>query len=383
MRTQYQFNFRKPYYSNSHFLKPVLISGSALSITLIAMTLGGCGRTSPEEANSSSGKTAPVNPTNSAPETGNANASGDFKAALITSGPTSDNGWNADAYKAFQSVKKEMNLSDTNAASEENRTSSSLQDESLRSYASQKFNVIFAHGHEYQDLALKMEKEYPKTLFVVSSGEKIGTNTTPISLKLEDGAYLEGMLAAGMSKSHIIASVGAEKIPPVESVFQAFEKGAKAVDPNVKVLLPAYTGSWDDPKKAKDQTLAMLSQNADVIMQDVDAAASGVFKAVSESSKPDKPVYALGTNSDQNMAAPDVILASAPIYFDKVFLDIAKQVKAGTYKPTAAIFDLKSGIIGFVINPKIEAKIPAALKQKIEDARKKILDGSLVVPKAG
>ena len=39
-------------------------------------------------------------------------------------------------------------------------------------------------------------KDFPGTMFVISSGEKIGTNTTPIILKLQDGAYLEGMLAA-------------------------------------------------------------------------------------------------------------------------------------------------------------------------------------------
>lgn len=383
MRRLYRFQNYRLQRSMLNCYTLALTHGAALAVMLMSLTLVGCGRSSQEETSLSNGKQAPASSTNIPVEAGKEIASSDFKVALITSGPTSDNGWNADAYKAFQSVKKEMNLSGENAASEENRKSSSLQDESLRSYASQKFNIIFAHGTEYQDLALKMEKEYPKTLFVISSGDKIGTNTTPISLKLEDGAYLEGMLAAGMSKSHILASVGAEKIPPVQSVFDAFEKGAKSVDPNVKILQPAYTGSWDDPKKAKDQTLAMINQNADVIMQDVDAAASGVFNAVVESSKPDKPVYALGTNSDQNMAAPDVILASAPIYFDKVFVDIAKQVKAGTYKPTATVFDLKSGIIGFVINPKLEAKIPSELKQKIETARKKILDGSLVIPKAG
>ena len=331
-----------------------------LTLATVAVALAGCGRST---TTYNPGSTTPaVSDAKSAAGTGSAD--GDFKVALVTSGPTSDNGWNAGAYKALQAVKQALKLSDANAANVESQTSGSQQNESLNSFASQKFNIIFAHGHEYQDLALKMEKDFPKTLFVVSSGDKVGSNTTPIVLKLEDGAYLEGMLAAGMSKTHILASVGAEKIPPVQSVFEAFEKGAKAVDPNVKVLPPAYTGSWDDVTKAKEQTLALINQNADVIMQDVDSAAQGVFNAVSSSNTAGKPVYALGTNNDQNAAAPDVILASAPILMEKAFVDIATQVKANTYKPRATPYDMKSGVIGFVLNPKLADKIPAGLKQK-------------------
>jgi basic membrane protein A len=357
------------------FCRPSL----ALAATVFSLAIAGCGRSTSTPDTGSAPSAAP----DAKSSAGTGSGAGNFKVALVMSGPTSDNSWNAGAYKALQSVKQALKLSDADAASVDSQTSDSQQNESLNSFATQKFNIIFAHGHEYQGPALKMEKDFPNTLFVVSSGDKIGSNTTPIILKLEDGAYLEGMLAAGMSKTHILASVGAEKIPPVQSAFEAFEKGAKAVDPNVKVLQPAYTGSWDDVTKAKEQTLALITQNADVIMQDVDSAAQGVFNAVSSSSTPGKPIYALGTNNDQNAVAPDVILASAPILIDKAFVDIATQVKANTYKPGTTPYDMKSGVIGFVLNPKLANKIPADLKQKIDAAQKRILDGSLLIPKAG
>ena len=356
---------------------------AALMLAAASVTLTACGRSAPSGEGGSAASPDKGAATSPSPSAGIGNGADSFKIALVTSGPTSDNGWNAGAYKALQAVKQDLKLSDSDAAIAENQTSPSQQDESLHAFASQKFNIVFAHGTEYQEKVLGMEKEFPNTLFVVSSGDKAGANTTPIVLKLEDGAYLEGMLAAGMSKTHILASVGAEKVPPLRSVFDAFEKGAKVIDPNVKVLPPTYTGSWDDPKRAKDQTLALINQNADVIMQDVDAAAQGVFNAVQESSKAGKTVYALGTNNDQNAAAPDVILASAPILIDKAFLDIARQVKANTFKPSTAPYDMKSGVIGFVINPKLADKIPADLKKKIEDAQKQIIAGTLAIPKAG
>jgi len=198
-------------------------------------------------------------------------------------------------------------------------------------------------------------------------------------LHLEDGAYLEGMLAAGMSKTGKIAEVGAEAIPPVKSVFAAFEKGARAVNPSITILPAVYTNNWDDPNAAAAATKPLIDGGADVIMQDVDAAAQGVFNSVQGANKSGKKVYSLGTNNDQNAAAPDVILASAPIYIGKAFVAIAKEVKAGTFKPSDKPWDMKSGVIGFVLNPKLESQIPADLKAKIDAAKAKILDGTLAI----
>ncbi len=305
--------------------------------------------------------------------------SGGFKVALVTTGPRTDGGWNAGAFKGLEEVKSDLGLSDKDVASVDNQKSAGEQEESLWAFATQGFNIVFGHGHEYDEIAHKIEKDFPATAFVISSGEKTGKNTTPIVLQLEDGAYLEGMLAAGMSKSGKLAEVGADAIPPVKSVFAAFEKGARAVKPSIVILPPVYTNNWDDPNKAKQATIPLIDQGADVIMQDVDAAAQGVFNAVQEANKRGKAVYALGTNNDQNGAAPDVILASAPIYIGKAFVAIAKDVRGGAFKPSDKPWDMKSGTIGFVLNPALASRIPADLKAKIESAQAKILDGSLAV----
>lgn len=335
---------------------------------LVLMALG-CGRSS--ESAAPTGNTPAAAPGSS--------SNGAFKVALVMSGPTSDNGWNAGALKALLDVRKELGISEADSPYVENAKSAGEQEENLRAFASKGFNIVFGHGAEYEAPALKMEHDFPNTLFVISSGRKVGSNTMPIVYQLEDGSYLLGMLAAGMSKTGKIGQVGAERIVPVQSVFAAFEAGAKAVRPDITIIPPIYTNSWDDVGKAKQATLALINQGADIIMQDVDAAAQGVFSAVQENK--DKGVYALGTNSDQNSAAPDVVLASAPIYSDKAFVAIAKEVKAGGFHPTDKPFGMKDGIIDFVLNPQLESKIPADLKTKLGDTKQKITDGSFVVPK--
>ncbi len=331
--------------------------------------LGGCGRqenTAPPSANTGTGtKTAE-------PKSG-------LKVALITPGSVSDNGWNANAYDGLQAVKKETGAETQNVEAK----SDVEQDKELQAFGSKGYDIVYAHGFEFNDKCIKIESQFPKTLFVVSSGRSVGKNTTPIVLRLEDGAYLLGMLSAGMSKTGKLGMIGGSDGAAIKSAFAAFAAGAKAVKPDIAIIPAVYTNSWDDVSKAKQQTSALLDQGADVIMQNVDAASAGVFQAVQERSKPDKPCYALGTNKDQNSAAPDVILASAPIILHTAFVQIAKEVKAGTFKPNDTAFDMKSGAIGFVFNPKMLDKIPADLKAKVEEAQKKITEGTLKVPISG
>lgn len=345
-----------------------------LLLCLFTLSLTGCGR---------SNDTGQAQSSLPGKATAAASGSADFKVALVMSGPISDNGWNAGAYKALQEVKKQLNLGDDQVSFKENAKSDSDQNENLQYYASHQFNVVFGHGNEYEKPALRMASDFPKTLFVISSGSQVAPNVTPIVFKLEDGAYLLGMLAAGMSQSGKIGAVGAQQIPPVKSVFQAYASGAKAVRSDITVVPPVYTNDWDDVEKAKQATLPLISQGVDVIIQDLDAAAQGVFNAVQQSNRPDHPVYALGTNNDQNSAAPGVVLASAPIYLSPVFVKIAQQAKDGTFKPSASPYGMPEGVIGFVLNPQLESKIPAALKQKLDNTMQQIKSRSLNIPMAG
>lgn len=360
-------------------LHPLAVGG------LLSLLLTGCGPDKPESGSTSN--TPPPSPSTSAqttppPANSPTTAGGDFKVALVMSGPTSDHGWNAGAAAALNAVKAELHLSNDAVGSVESQTSAADQEKSLRDFAAKKYTVVFGHGTEYEAPALKIEKDFPNTLFVISAGSKVGHNTMPIVFQLEDGAYLEGMLAAAMSKTGKIASVGAVKDSSLEHVFSAFERGAKSVNPKIDVLPPVYTGDWDNVNLAESATLALIDQGADVIMQDVDSAAQGVFHAVQERNKAGKHVWALGTNGNQNNAAPDVILASAPIYTDKAFVAIAKAAKAGTLTANDKPFGMKEGVIDFVLNEKLASQIPTDVQSKLKDTQAQITAGKLDVTKA-
>lgn len=301
---------------------------------------------------------------------------GTFRAALLTSGPVSDAGWYAGAYEGLLLLRDSLGAE---VSHQQTRTPAEF-DEALLSYASAGYDLVFAHGFEYQDAAIRAGERFPETTFVVSGGGRVASNVVPLVFELEQGSYLAGMLAAGMSGSGIVAMVGGVAIPPVEGTFRAFEAGARVVDPGVRVL-ESFTGSWDDVALAKEAAAALLARGADVLIHNVDAASFGVFQAVREARATGRTAWALGMNRDQNDVAPDVILGSAVIRIPQAFLEVALAWRAGALGGKPIYEGLADGVIDFVPNPALAGIVPVSLVMAIDGARERIRTGELVVPR--
>jgi basic membrane protein A and related proteins len=283
----------------------------------------------------------------------------------------SDSGWNALAYEGLQAIKADL------GAEVNNQEASGTQiKEAMRTYAQQGYNLVIGHGFEFNDPAAEVGKDFPKTVFVTSSGGKFADNVGAFRFYLEQGFYLAGMLAAGISKTHTVAMVGVKDYESIVSTFNAFEAGAKAADPNVKVLRPVYFGTEGDIAGAKQSTYAVMAQGADVVIHQANAAAQGVFDAVKE-----KGGWALGANANQNENPSGVVIASAVIVAKPAFVELAKQVRDGAYKGAITLVGMDKGNIDFILNPALKDKIPADVQKKIEETKAKIMDGSLVVKK--
>jgi len=294
-----------------------------------------------------------------------------FKVALLTPGEVSDSGWNAMAYSGLEALKADLHADVANKVSSGDKIK-----EDMRSYAQQGYNLVFGHGFEYNAPAMEVAKDFPKTVFVSSSGGGTAANVGAFRFYLEEAFYLAGMMAGKMTKTGVIAEVGGEpNIPSIESTFKAFDAGAKAVRPDIKII-KVYSGNFDDQAKAKQATETVIAQGADFIIHQANNAAQGVFDAAKE-----KHVYAFGANADQNSNAAGSVIASATIVADPAFLELAKEVQAGTYKGSITAFGMDKGAIDFVVNPALKDKVPADVLKLIEDTKAAIKSGKLDVPK--
>jgi basic membrane lipoprotein Med (substrate-binding protein (PBP1-ABC) superfamily) len=323
-----------------------------------------------KEENSSSGAAATGGETKTAATTGSPAApAGPFKVALVTPSKISDKGWGQSAYEGTQRIKQELGAVLTQPVEEPPQA----QFESiLRDLAQQGSTIVFCHGEEYDDAAKKVARDFPKTTFVVMGGKSTGPNLIPIQFESGQATYLAGMLAGGMTKTGKVGLVGGIEIPIIKEAFVAFDRGAHATRPDVKVTT-TFTGDGKDVAKAKQQAQALLDSGNDVLMHNADAAGAGVFHAVMDK----QGAMVIGANDDQSDQATPKNLGSFILDVRSAMLAVAKAVKEGKTDGKPFEAGLKDGAVGFKFNPGFKGTIPQAVKDKMDKAKEDMIAGTL------
>jgi basic membrane protein A and related proteins len=293
-----------------------------------------------------------------------------FRVALLTPGSVSDAGWNAAAFNGLQLIKSKLGAE---TALVQTKSPADFED-AFRDFASRGFDLIFAHGFEYSDAALEVAKQFPNTYFVVSSGSGSSHNVASITFNVDQATYVEGVLAGGVSKTGVVGAIGGIELPSIRLTFDGFKKGFLSVQPKGRILV-SYTGNFDDVGAAKEAAFAQISQGADVLIHDADAAGLGVFVAASQAH-----VFAFGTFTNQNNVAPDVVLASAVTSTPLAFLKIATEVKNKQFHPGMLEFGMQDGMVNVVLNPKLESRIPASAIERARKAEHDFAAGQQISP---
>ena len=244
-------------------------------------------------------------------------------------------------------------------------------EEAFRDFARRDFHLIFGHGFEFQDAALAAAKDHPHTAFVITSSLTVAPQVAGLVFRLEEAAYLAGVLAGARTQTGTAAMVGGMEIPPVRLVFDGFERGFLHSRPD-GIVKEVYIGSWEDIAAARQATVSLIEQGADTVIHNADAAGLGVFQACRE-----RGVEAYGTNRDQSRVAPGVVLASAVMDVPAAMLQVAHEVQAKTFSGRVYSFDLASGVVGLVLNPQLADRLTAEEQSALAAARTAVIDGSV------
>jgi basic membrane lipoprotein Med (substrate-binding protein (PBP1-ABC) superfamily) len=298
-----------------------------------------------------------------------ASASAALKVALILPGSDTDKGWNQMAREGLDDIKKELRAQ-TKAVT--NVKSSDFYTQ-ISNFAEDGYDVIICHGGEFEKAAAQAARTYPKTKIIVGGCPVDVKGATAVEFMTRDASELVGVVAARVSKGRKAAFVGAMKVGPLEACYDGMVAGAKAINNGTEVLPALWTNSWDSPILARESTENAMNAGADVIYQNVDAAAIGVFQAVQARNKSGRAAYAFGCNSNQNALAPDVILGSVVIDVPRAYLDLVKEAAAGKVGGGARKLGLKGGYVDLVLNEKHPA-VTAEVRRAVEERRKALVE---------
>ena len=175
--------------------------------------------------------------------------------------------------------------------------------------------LIFTTSFGYMDPTIKVAKKYPNLFFEHSTGYKRDKNVSTYSAKFYQGRYIQGQIAARMSKTGVLGYIGSFPIPEVISGINSTVLGAQSVNPNIKVKI-IWVNTWFDPGKEADAAKALLDQGADILMQHTDSPAAMQVAA-------QRNALAFGQDSDMAKFGPKAQLTGiinnwAPYYVDRV-----------------------------------------------------------------
>jgi simple sugar transport system substrate-binding protein len=293
-----------------------------------------------------------------------ANAAEKLKVGFIYLGPIGDLGWTYQHDQARLAMIKEFG-DKVETTYLENVSEGPDSERSIEQLARAGNKLIFTTSFGYMEPTLKVAKKYPNVHFEHATGYKRDKNMSTYSGRFYEGRYIQGIIAAKMSKSGVLGYIGSFPIPEVISGINATILGAQTINPNIKVKI-IWANTWFDPGKEADAAKALLDQGADIIMQHTDSPAP--MQIASERGK-----LAFGQDSEMIKFGPKTQLTSimdnwAPYYIQRV-----KAELDGTWKSEDTWDGLKEKMV--VMAP--YTNMPDDVKKLAEDTEAGIISGTI------
>jgi basic membrane protein A len=241
----------------------------------------------------------------------------------------------------------------------------------------------------------KVATDYPNIKFAIvdgvifeADGKTPKKNVASLVFREHEGSYLVGMIAAAKSKSGTLGFIGGMDIPLIHRFEKGYEEGAKSINPNARVVTN-YVGvtdsAWNNPGKGKELAISQIQKGADVIFTAAGNSGIGAFDAVEQAGKyPDGTAkrYVIGVDSNQNGVKPGFVLTSMVKRVDNVVFDAVKEVKTGKFEGGFHVFGLDKDGVAYALDQYNRGLISKETLEKVEEARKKIVDGEIKVTDA-
>src|SRR5262252_2560695 len=287
-----------------------------------------------------------------------------LKIGFVYVGPVGDFGWTYQHDVARKSLEQALgDKIETNYL--ENVSEGPDAERATEQLARAGNKLVFTTSFGFMDSTVKVAKKYPNVMFEHATGFKRAPNMSTYSGRFYEGRYIQGIIAAKMSKKGVLGYIASFPIPEVISGINATILAARTVNPDIKVKI-IWVNTWFDPGKEADAAKALVDQGADVLMQHTDSAAAMQIAA-------QRGIFAFGQDSDMIKFGPKAQLTAIVNNWAPYYEKRANEVLDGKWKSEDVWGGLKSEMVMMAPYTNMPDDVKA-LAQKTEAA---IKDGSL------
>ena len=334
-------------------MKKKLIS-LALTATLLGTMVVGCSKPAEENAGGSEGAK-------------------EVKIGMVTdTGGVNDQSFNQSAWEGLQKAEADFGIKTSYQESKQDAD----YVPNIENLIDQENDLIWGIGFKMADAIKEAATNYPDQKFAIidnSYGDETPENVIGVTFKEEQCSYLVGLIAGKMTKTNKVGYIGGIEVPVIQKFEYGFRAGVKEANADAEVVVQ-YANSFSDPAKGKAIAKQMYSNGADILYHAAGDTGTGMIEAAKEEGK-----FAIGVDRDQNSLAPDNVITSAMKRVDSALYDVSKKLSEGTFQGgTTVTYGLAEG--GVDIAPTTEKNVPADVLTFVNEEKKKIIDGEIVVP---
>ena len=236
-------------------------------------------------------------------------------------------------------------------------------------------DLVFVLGFEAIDAMTKVAEENTDTTFVFVDAAVDSPDVVSAVFRTAEGCFMAGALAATVNSgqsSSVAGFIGGVNAPVIENCESGYTQGVAEVAPDQSVAAQ-YVGSFVDPAKGREVTLALAQQGAYAVFAYAGLSGAGAFDAASSG----EPVAPIGVVADKSDLAPGKTPGSLEMGVDAVILELAEEYRNG---------DLERGSehdYGFAEGGWSMVYDDALLDQEqiaaLEELQQRIVDGELQV----
>jgi len=296
-----------------------------------------------------------------------------LKVGIIHLGSINDAGYNQAHAEGVQIMKR--NLPGVEVIQVENVPEGADAERVMENMIRQGAGLIIAASFGYLEPALRVAQKYPDVKFVHPGGYKRAPNLTTYWASTPEAFYLMG-IAAGMStKTNKLGYVVALPISFFLANINAFELGARSVNPKAETRV-VFTGGFLDPAKEAAAASALLEQGVDVLGVIVDSPIT-VVQAAEKRNAYSVGYHYLGAQK----FAPKGWISGIAFTWGDLYTRFAKQVMDGTWKSENILGGLGDDYLtiapfGPAVPPEA-VKLVNAKKQDLASGKLQVFQGPL------
>lgn len=360
-----------------------------LTMAMACMLFAGCSGKEPAQTTAGGDS---QNETTQAPASGGdetqpqGEAGGDLsslRVCAIFTGPRGDSGTIDMACGALEAMAAETGMQITLIEGDGSTDVAKVQ-ASVIDVSEDGYDLILSTG-TMADVFRIVAPDYPDTMYALFDttfdfDTYEGNNIYCANFKQNEGAYLAGMLAMGVSKSGTIGFVGGMENANICDFMWGYVEGAKKVNESGIVAI-SFTGDWMDSAKAKEIALTQVNMGADVLFPAAGPSSEGVMEGAAEAK-----VNSIGVDIDRELqysaSHPDwveVILSSQLKCVDKAVDRAVRLFAAGELKPGQEALGIAEGGVDLCMDGNYQTLVPDEVKAEIEAAKAAIISGEITV----